>query len=139
MAAGGSGGERGLRCRAPTVGLPNDPMRSALLQEAMDAKFAEEIAPLLLRGILRMSSPSESMGSMHALRWRECKLVLKPNELEQAACPLPRRGRRPARCSRPTPAGLELARLEARLELKNTLHSPQLLSSSAPKPLLSSD
>ena len=59
---------------------------SALLQEAMDAKFAEEIAPLLLRGILRMSSPSASMGSMHALRWRECKLVLKPKELEQAAC-----------------------------------------------------
>ena len=26
------------------------------------------------------------MGSMHALRWRECKLVLKPKELEQAAC-----------------------------------------------------
>ena len=52
----------------------------------MDAKFAEEIAPLLLRGILRMSSPSASIGSMHALRWRECKLVLKPKELEQAAC-----------------------------------------------------
>jgi hypothetical protein len=60
-------------------------MRSALLQEAMDAKFAEEIAPLLLRGVLRMSSPSASMGSIHTLRWRECKLVLKPKELEQAA------------------------------------------------------
>ena len=51
----------------------------------MDAKFAEEIAPLLLRGVLRMSSPSASMGSIHTLRWRECKLVLKPKELEQAA------------------------------------------------------
>ena len=56
-----------------------------LLQEAMDATFAEEIAPLLLHGILRMSSPSASMGSIHALRWRECKLVLRPEELEEAA------------------------------------------------------
>ena len=53
----------------------------------MDAKFAEEIAPLLLRGILRMSSPSASMGSMHALRWRECKLVLKPKELAATGGP----------------------------------------------------
>ena len=55
-----------------------------LLQEAMDATFAEEIAPLLLHGILRISSPSASMGSLHALRWRECKLVLRPEELEDA-------------------------------------------------------
>ena len=76
---GGGGGACMFRASHPRTQC------NRLLQDAMDATFAEEIAPLLLHGILRMSSPSASMGSIHALRWRECKLVLRPDELEEAA------------------------------------------------------
>lgn len=83
MAAAG-GGETGRAC-ACACGPHPITQCDRLLQEAMDATFAEEIAPLLLHGILRMSSPSTSMGSIHALRWRECKLVLRPEEPDEAA------------------------------------------------------
>ena len=75
-----SGGSGGVGRGACTCECPPT-QRNRLLQEAMDATFAEEIAPFLLRGILRMSSPSA--------RWytgtRECKLVLRPEEAARSA------------------------------------------------------